>query len=198
MPPTGRSCRYKLRALRAGPCQALVDLLPHWKLPRDVVTWAGRVSFAARAGDAAEVGEHLPGRVHGDGPGLKADHAVCGDVSQLLRAPDGCGGVLAVDAVDGEYRVRFRCELTPALVQRGLQLFDHRSLRSLRQRRRLGAAAAERAPGSRADHTVNGQVAVALELLDRALGHRAEDAIDLVVGQGPAAQAVRRTRLRRP
>ena len=42
------------------------------------------------------------------------------------------------------------------------------------------------------------QVTVALELLDRALGHRAEDAIDLVVAQGPAAQAVRRTRLRRP
>src|SRR6185437_10911283 len=88
LPLTGRSCRYKLRALRAGPCQALVDLLAHWKLPRDVVTWAGRVSFAARAGDAAEFGEHRTGRVHGDGPDLKDDHAVCGDVSQLLRGRD--------------------------------------------------------------------------------------------------------------
>ena len=107
-------------------------------------------------------------------------------------------GVLAVDAVDGEHRVRLRCELAPGPLQRGLQLFDHRSLRSLGQRRRQRVPAAERAPGSRADHTVGSQVTVALELLDRALGHRAEDAIDLVVGQGPAAQAVRRTRLRRP
>jgi len=43
-------------------------------------------------------------------------------MSQLLRAPDGCGSVLAVDAVDSEYRVRPRCEFTPALVERGLQL----------------------------------------------------------------------------
>src|SRR6478736_8871819 len=40
-------------------------------------------------------------------------------------------GVLAVDAVDGEHRVRLRCELAPGPLQRGLQLFDHRSLRSL-------------------------------------------------------------------
>src|SRR5580700_11835632 len=81
---------------------------------RDVVEWAGRVSYSARSGDTAEVGEHLARRVHGDGPGLKADHAVRGDMGQLLGAPDGCGGVLAVDSVDGEYRVGLRREGTPA------------------------------------------------------------------------------------
>ena len=114
--------RCKLRSLRAGLCQSAYGRLA-WRgvrgsiasleVPRDVVAWAGRVSAAPRAGDTTEVGEHLAARVHGDGPGLKADHAIRGDVSELLRAPDGCGGVLAVDAVDGEYRVRLRCELAP-------------------------------------------------------------------------------------
>ena len=57
-------------------------------------------------------------------------------------------------------------------------------------------AAAERALGSRADHTVGSQVAVALELLDRGLGHRAEDAIDLV--SSVRRRAVRRPRVGRP
>src|SRR5450755_4638996 len=149
---------------------------------------AWRSSSAARAGDVAEVGEHHASGAYGQCPCLEADYAIGVDAATLLRPGDRGGGPRAVNAVHGEHRVGAGCETAASLVQRGLKLFDHRSMRSVVQCRWLCAVAAERGPGSRPDDAVGSQVAAALELLDSSLGHRAEDAVDLL------SLRVRRTR----
>ena len=64
----------------------------------------GQGLVAAWAGDAAEVGKHLGICVYRQRPGLQADHAVYADAAVLLCTPDRSGGLLAVDAVDGQDR----------------------------------------------------------------------------------------------
>ena len=68
----------------------------------------------------------------------------------------------------------------------GLKPLDDRALRSFDERRRLCAAATERCPGGGSDDAVDGQVALALKLLHGRFGHRPENAVDLLVAQGPA------------
>jgi len=58
----------------------------------------------------------------------------------------------------------------------------------VQQHRRACAVACEDSPGCWPDDVVSGPATVALELLGGGHGHRAEDAIDLGVAQGPAGQ----------
>jgi hypothetical protein len=81
-------------------------------------------------------------------------------------------------------------EVAAPLVEGGLKLLHHAAVRAFAKCWRLSAVTAERRPRGWPDDPVNGELAVVLELLHRCFGHLTEDAIDLVVAQGPADEKV--------
>ena len=82
--PTGRGACGSARSVRAG--------------GRTLGDWQRDASPAARAGDAAQVGEHLPRCVHGQGPCLQADHTVGLIAGQLLGPLVMADGQVALPA----------------------------------------------------------------------------------------------------
>ena len=109
---------------------------------------------------------------------------------RLLRASHRGCRFRAVYPVDSQHRVRARREVTASLVQRRLKLLDHVALGPFTERRRLGAITAQCSPGNRPDDPIHGEVVALLKLLHGLLGHRTEDAIDLVIAESSADEQV--------
>ena len=139
--------------------------------------------------DTAEIGKHLAGGMNGNGPRLQADDAVRADTC-LLLCPLYGAPFAAIVAVCGEHRVRARRSSCP-----GPRSGPPGAPRPrCRANPRQSSAAAHRHPrvpprwpGRRSVHS---KAVILLELLDRSLRDRPEDAVNLLVGESPPDEKV--------